>query len=125
LTASPTPAGLESIVMSRELDRIRQALMRRIDEQDAGPLPSFPADSFFTFRYTRTEISAHGGGAHVKQQRAHFENGRMVTEEAEGTVDAAAFEQMAEHAQRHAADQMTQAMKLLLLPFSLWRRDRD
>jgi hypothetical protein len=111
--------------MSRELDRIRNALIGRNDDDAAYPAPSLPADSFFTFRYSRTEISAHGGVAHVKRRQTRFENGRLVTEESEGTVDVAAYEQMVDDAQRHVADQMTQAMKLFFLPFSLWRRDRD
>jgi hypothetical protein len=111
--------------MSREFDRIRHALMGRIDDEDAYRAPSFAADSFFSFRYTRTEISAHGGVAHVKRRQTHFENGRLVTEEAEGTVDVAAYEQMVDDARRHVAEQMTQTMKLFFLPFSMWRRDRD
>jgi len=111
--------------MSRELDRIRHALMRRIDDEAAYPAPSFAADSFFSFRYTRTEISARGGVAHVKRRQTRFENGRLVTEESEGTVDVAAYEQMVNEAQRNVAEQMTQAMKLFFLPFSMWRRDRD
>jgi hypothetical protein len=111
--------------MSRELDRIRNALIRSNDDEDAYPMPSFPADSFFTFRYSRTEISVHGGVAHVKRRQTRVENGRLVTEEAEGTLDAAACEQMVDETRRHVAEQMTQAMKLFLLPFSPWRRDRD
>jgi hypothetical protein len=114
--------------MSRELDRIRNALLRR-DDDDAGypvpSLPSLPATSFFSFRYSRTEISAHGSEAHVKRKETRIENGRLVTEEAEGMVDIAAYDRMIDETQRYYAEQMTQAMKLFFLPFSAWRRDRD
>jgi hypothetical protein len=113
--------------MSRELDRIRNALLRR-DDDDAGyPVPSLPlpATSFFSFRYSCTEISAHGSEAHVKRKETRIENGRLVTEEAEGMVDIAAYDRMIDETQRYYAEQMTQAMKLFFLPFSAWRRDRD
>lgn len=112
--------------MSRELDRIRNALLRG-DDDDAGryPAPSFPANSFFSFRYSYTEISARGGDAHVKKKETRFENGRLVTEECEGTIDVAAYEQMVDETQRYFTEQMAQTMKLFFLPFSAWRRDRD
>jgi hypothetical protein len=114
--------------MSRELERIRNALLRR-DDDDAGypvpSLPSLPATSFFSFRYSRTEISAHGSEAHVKRKETRIENGRLVTEEAEGTIDIAAYDRMIDETQRYYAEQMTQAMKLFFLPLSAWRRDRD
>lgn len=110
--------------MSTELDRIRNMLPRRSDDDMARhPAPALPIDSFFHFRYSYTEISARDDSAYVRHRETSFRNGKLVTEECEGALDIEAYERMVEESQRAMLGQMAQAMRLFLLPFALWRRD--
>lgn len=114
--------------MNRALDIFRNALWQPTEDQPrAHPVPSLPVHplgSFFTFRYSCTEVSAQGGHAHVKHRETRFENGKFVTEECEGTVDGAAYDRMVEQTQQYFAEQMNQAMRMFFLPFAP-RRNRD
>jgi hypothetical protein len=46
-----------------------------------------PASGMFSFRYSSIEISATGSTAHVKRREARFENGKLKSEQFEGTID--------------------------------------
>lgn len=112
--------------MNKALEIFRDALWQLTDDQPRQhPEPvvrSHPLDSFFTFRYSYTEISAHGADAHVKRRETRFENGRLVTEECEGTVNRDAYDRMVEQSQQYFIEQMNLAMRMFFLPFSAGRR---
>jgi hypothetical protein len=80
---------------------------------------SFP---MFQFRYSRTEISGQGSHAHVMHSETRYENGRLVKEECEGTVDGAAYERMVEQNQKIFAGQVEQMPRFWSLPFGGWRK---
>lgn len=115
--------------MNRALDIFRNALWQLTDdkpkEYPVPALPVHPLGSFFTFRYSYTEISAQGGDAHVKHRETRFEDGKFVTEECEGTVDRAAYDRMVDQTQQYFVDQMNLAMKMFFLPFGSSRRNTD
>ncbi|NEX63193.1 hypothetical protein [Noviherbaspirillum galbum] len=92
---------------------------RQAPEQDAQVRP---VQSSFQFRYARTEIVARGGQAHVRHHEARYEDGRLVREECEGTLDPAAWERMVEENQRLFARQVESVLSLWSLPFGGWRR---
>lgn len=114
--------------MNRALDIFRNTLWQLTEdkprEYSAPALPVHPLGSFFTFRYSYTEISARGGDAHVRHSETRFEEGKFVTEECEGTVDSAAYDRMVEQSQQYVAQQMDLAMKMFFLPFAS-RRNLD
>ena len=102
-----------------------QRALREIDTNAVEVMP--PANPFFTFRYSLTEISAVGGKAHVKSRQARLEDGKLTTETFEGDVDRTAYDRMVGDAQRHFLDQTALFLKSFwLLPFSRNpRSDRD
>ena len=99
--------------------------LREIDSNEVEVMP--PANPFFTFRYSFTEISAVGGTAHVKSRQARLEDGKLTTETFESDVDRTAYDRMVGDAQRHFLDQTALLLKSFwLLPFSRNpRSDRD
>jgi hypothetical protein len=115
---------LEAGMSTHPVKRAPRAL-REIDTKAVEIMP--PANSFFTFRYSFTEISPVGGKAHVKSRQARFEDGKLTTETFEGDVDRAAYDRMVGDAQRHFLDQTARFLKSFwLLPFSRNpRSDRD
>jgi hypothetical protein len=76
----------------------------------------------FQFRYSRTEISGQGSHAHVRHSETRYENGRLVKEECEGTVDGAAYARLVEQNQKIFAGQVEQMMRFWSLPFGGWRK---
>ena len=65
--------------MNRALDIFKNALWELTEDQPsphpAPNVPDNPSNPFFTFRYSRTEISVQGLRAHVRQSETRFENG--------------------------------------------------
>jgi hypothetical protein len=111
--------------MSRELDKLRNSIIEAQKRDVATPVsPAFPAtglsysNPFFTFRYSCTEISSQGGNLSVKMQETRFEDGKFVSEECEGTIDRAVYDDVVREAQQQFMNQIGSFMKLLFLPFS-------
>jgi len=99
--------------MGTELEKIGNALLRRIDES-AGHYPARTqgGDGFYSFRYSCTEITTRGGEAYLKRSETRCENGRLVNEEYEGMVDSSMHRRAVDEAQRHFADRIARAMRL-------------
>jgi hypothetical protein len=119
--------------MGTELDRIRRsagdALVSREDDSLAEPRnmisPWSPPKGFFTFRYSSTEIFSEGGNLHVKMRETRYENGRLKSEECEGTVDRQAYTQMVNEAQGYFLNQVANFTRLVFAPLlSLSSRGR-
>jgi hypothetical protein len=105
--------------MSRELDKLRTHLMERdAREGEVGfPAPMSPPSGFFTFRYSSTEIFSQGGQLHVKLKETRYQDGRLKSEECEGTLDHQAYERIVSDAQNYFLNQMTGFMRLMFAPF--------
>jgi hypothetical protein len=119
--------------MGTELDKVRQrandALVTREDNSLAERMaaPWAPPKGFFTFRYSSTEIFSEGGNLHVKMRETRYEDGRLKSEECEGTVDRQAYNQMMNEAQGYFLNQVANFTRLLLAPLlpSSSRRRHD
>jgi hypothetical protein len=70
------------------------------------------ATSFFSFRYSSTEVSVVGGRTHIKSRHARFEHGKLTSEAFEGQLDRSAYDRMVSQAQRSFLRALT-----LFLPF--------
>lgn len=107
--------------MSKELDIIKRSIVAAEDRGAANsnyPVPFARPDSGFAFRYSYTEISARGGDVSIKRRDTRFANGKLTTEEYEGALDGAAYDDMVRQAQSQFFNQMASLMKLFFLPFS-------
>lgn len=111
--------------MNRELDRLRDQVVT-IDEQDSSRSPAPLAapfspfghmNGFFSFRYSSTEIYSQGQNLHVKMSTTRFQDGRLTSEECEGTLDRQAYDRMVDEAQRQLLNQMAGFARLLFSPF--------
>lgn len=119
--------------MSRELDKLRSRTRNSLattDEPDSTPTPApwTPAGnwgSFFTFRYSSTEIYSEGGDIHVKTRETRYQDGRLTSEECEGTLDRRAYERVVSEAQGYFLNQVGNFVKLLYSPFSSRSRRDD
>ncbi|HJV86139.1 MAG TPA: hypothetical protein VJ698_11760 [Noviherbaspirillum sp.] len=111
--------------MSRELEKLRGTFFPV--EQSRTPETRVPApmprpSGFFTFRYSSTEIYSEGGKLHVKMTETRYQDGRLKSEECEGTLERDAYERMVSEAQGYFLNQMTNFVRLFYLPFSRGRR---
>ena len=74
---------------------------------------------FLSFRYSYRSIYSDGVNTHVKAKERRFENGKIESEDFEGTMDQSVYNQVAKEINRYLAIQMD----FFLGPFSLlWRR---
>ncbi|HJV80903.1 hypothetical protein [Noviherbaspirillum sp.] len=114
--------------MSRDLDKMRNAFFPLAKSGEADQrekrLPALMPQSsgFFTFRYSSTEIYSEGGNLHVKMKETRYQDGRLKSEECEGTLDRQAYDRMVNEAQGYFLTQMANFARLLYLPFSRGRR---
>lgn len=113
--------------MRTELDKLRDVIVPRrqepaveperlpapLQEQAQEPVPQ----GFFTFRYSSTEIYAQGGDLHVKMHQTSYRDGRLQSEECEGTLDRQAYDRVVREAQGYFLNQMVGFTRLLLAPF--------
>ncbi|MGH8809236.1 MAG: hypothetical protein ACREX0_15290 [Noviherbaspirillum sp.] len=114
--------------MSRELDKLRDALVTSDDEDRRNlPLPfsNHGHGGFLTFRYSSTEIFSQGGNLHVKMKETRYQDGRLKSEECEGTLDRQVYDRMVSDAQRYFLNQMTGFLRLLYAPFAARGRRWD
>jgi len=118
--------------MSRELDKARQgggdALTPREDGSLTDPLhigsPWSPPKGFFTFRYSSTEIFSEGGNLHVRMRETRYEDGRLKSEECEGTLDRQAYNQAMREAQGFFLNQVANFTRMLFAPLLSPPRNR-
>jgi hypothetical protein len=74
---------------------------------------------FLTFRYSYRSMYSDGLNTYLKAKERRFENGKIESEDFEGTMDQSIYNQVAKEMYRYLAMQMD----FFLRPFSLlWRR---
>ena len=108
--------------MSTELDKVKRSADDALITREEARLPQFPSpwsppNGFFTFRYSSTEIYSQGDHLHVKMRETRYEDGRLKSEECEGTLDRQAYQQMVNEAQGYFLNQMVGVARLMLAPF--------
>jgi hypothetical protein len=108
--------------MSRELDKFRAGRIARKDNDGEDranmPVPLSKPSGFFTFRYSSTEIFSQGGELHVKMKETTYQDGRLKSEECEGTLDRRAYDRMVSDAQVYFLNQAAGFLRLLFAPLS-------
>ncbi|MGH8547749.1 MAG: hypothetical protein ACRERU_03950 [Methylococcales bacterium] len=61
---------------------------------------------FFSFRYSYQEMSSSEGKTHVHSRQYRYENGKLSTEEFEGTADGIIYDQAVQNMRHLIADSM-------------------
>ncbi len=126
--------------MSKDL---RNETTREIAERPADPdqefatssssLPGNPflfnsylSSSFVSFRYSYREMSAANGKTSVRGRQYRYENGKLSSEEFEGTVAGAVYEQAMRNMQNLVADSVTMFFKSFASMIPSYRKnDKD
>jgi hypothetical protein len=88
--------------------------------------PSFYQNPFLSFRYSYKSISSFGGKTHIRAKEQRFENGKLETEEFEGTTDGNVYHHMLRDMQNYYLKQMAALSKswsAFFLPFSSMDKD--
>ena len=117
--------------MSREIEKLDKAPVL-LDEGEVTVVASTSspwAGGLFTFRYSSTEMFARDGNLHVKMKETRYQNGRLSSEECEGTLDSQAYDRLVSDAQAYFLNQSAGFMRMLLAPLAVFsgrtRRDDD
>jgi hypothetical protein len=104
-----------------------EGALRQTERRPADLVTPFPFfGGFFSFSYTRTELSSEGGRTRMKGHAARFENGKLTTETFDGELEGRAYDDALQRAQQLWQEQASAWLKSLtwLLPPSR-RPDRD
>jgi len=123
--------------MSKERDLVRGPQRRNAlavpddgEVAEGGTDPVSPVGpgnlpGLFTFRYSCTEIYTQDGNIHVKTKQTRYQEGRLTSEECEGTLDGRAYDRLVAEAQGYFLGQLGSFMKLLYAPFASRSRRHD
>lgn len=118
--------------MGSELDKLKKDATHALAPRESGSLadpvgiapPWSPPTGFFTFRYSSTEIFSDGGNLHVRLRETRYEDGRLKSEECEGTLDRQAYNQVMNEAQGFFLNQVANFTRLLFAPLLSASRNR-
>ncbi|MFC7515585.1 hypothetical protein ACFQUU_11260 [Herbaspirillum sp. GCM10030257] len=84
------------------------------------PVQQFPftmPSGLVTFRYSSTEVFSQDGQVHVKMHETRYQDGRLSSQECEGSINRDAYQRMVSEAQSQFLNQMFGVARLLLGPF--------
>lgn len=102
------------------LQQHKNEIIRRTGKKELEVLePLRKPTSLLNFRYSYKEVSSYNGKTHIKSKEKRFENGKLESEEFEGTLDHDVYFNMVGGMQKHFLNQMMALMKnfSMLLPF--------
>ncbi|WP_420475648.1 hypothetical protein [Noviherbaspirillum sp. ST9] len=110
--------------MGSEIDKLRREEKGALAPRESGSLtdpldlasPWSPPKGLFTFRYSSTEIFTEGSNLHVRMRETRFEDGRLKSEECEGTLDRQAYNQVMNEAQGFFLNQVANFTRLMFAP---------
>lgn len=87
----------------------------------------FLNSGFFSFTYTYRELSNSDGKTQMRGQQVRYENGKLSSEEFEGTGDARVYDQAVESMQNLVVDSMNIFLSTFsaMLPMNSRKRDQD
>jgi hypothetical protein len=104
--------------MSRELDRARRLpAVHEIPELTPTRMPQSPPPGFIRFRYSCTEISSRGQEVHVRMKHTRYQDGKLSSEECEGTLDRDTYRHTLQASQAQAFEQAFGLARALLGAF--------
>ena len=93
MTKYPVKAAARK-VRSVESKAVEAKDARTVESKAVEAIDARPTASFFSFRYSYTEISSQGGAPRVKSRKTSFEDGKLVSESFEGELDRNVYERV-------------------------------
>ena len=112
--------------MSKYPDKVKPRALRKPIKADATRVErASAANPFFSFRYSYQEMHLAEGRTHVKSKEIRWEDGRVQSEEFEGTLPATFYERWAADTQRFFAEQTMSFLKQFSALLPLPHKDRD
>ena len=109
-------------------DITKKGINKDIEKADRDKIevlePAQKMSPFISFHYSYREISSINGRTHIRSKEKRFANGKLESEEFEGTLGGHAYDRMVSDLQRHFLNQMEAFLKpfSVFLPFA--SRDR-
>ena len=105
--------------MSHHPKKIADRANQQASRQPEVTVEHSTPGGFFSFTYSWHEMSLSDGKTHVRSRQTRFADGKLSSQEFEGTLDAEAYERMAIEAQRHVLGHATSLLERfwMLLPF--------
>jgi hypothetical protein len=101
-------------------DVTRKGASKDINKASKGEIevlePTQKMSPFISFHYSYKEISSVNGQTQIRSQEKRFANGKLESEEFEGTLGGHVYERMVSDMQRHFFNQM----EAILKPFSMF-----
>ena len=97
--------------------------IRKADEGEAEILePMQKMTPFVSFHYSYREISSVNSRTHIKSRQKRFVNGKLESEEFEGTLGGHAYNHMVSDMQKYFFNQLGAFLKpfSMFLPFVSW-----
>lgn len=106
--------------MSSEIEKLGNlpVVAEKSEVTTAAPTPSPWAGGLFTFRYSSTEMFTRDGNLHVKMKETRYQDGRLSSEECEGTLNTDAYDRLVSDAHTYFLNQSAGFMRMLLAPFA-------
>ena len=100
-----------------DLQRTGQSALPAVRES-RGP-------GFFSFRYSYREISSSGGQTRIRAREHRFEDGKLSSEEFEGTMDGGVYEDAVKQTRDFVTAQVSSVLGLIcaFMPFSSRPKD--
>jgi hypothetical protein len=96
-------------VVKRDAKSLRKTELRDVEPVTPAPRPV----GFFSFRYSHTEISSHGGRTRVSAKEVRLEDGKLSTDRFEGELDGSAYDAAVRQAQQQVLGQAAWLMQSL------------
>ena len=101
-------------------DITKKGINKEIEKTARGEIevlePVQKMHPFISFHYSYKEISSMNGQTRIRSKEKRFANGKLESEEFEGTLGGHVYERMVSDMQRHFVSQMEAFLK----PFSMF-----
>jgi hypothetical protein len=78
----------------------------------AAPFDALDAfGPFYSFHFSRTEVTSFGGRTHVRSRSTRFDGAKVTHESFDGDLDGGAYDRLVEQAQAQVAAQLSWLMQ--------------
>jgi hypothetical protein len=104
-------------------DVLRKDADKTIEKENKGEIevlePSHKMFPFINFYYSYEEISSVNGQTHIRSKQKRFANGKLESEEFEGTLGGHVYDRMVSDMQKYFFNQIDTILKpiSMFLPF--------